>query len=278
LSTSRNKQQLNGKSLSQTTQESIVETPITAKINKKNKRLPKQALNLSLMSNNKSPTIMSSLNESSSTNSESAFKLIENSFKTSFNIEDKIDSLISTNTEQEVEQYGVQNDAVIDSNARVFQESVQDMISNTEALSDSSVDSIDESNNCIAGSNHNNNSSSIMSSFNKSETISTENSNINNENKSKTSSSLSSEAIVPKVKTTTIERVVKTKKRNVKKVLNFDLISNDKTPQVIRPQNDNIDQQNHFRRSKRTRFPRLNFGAVKGLSSREIAMESLINS
>jgi hypothetical protein len=97
-----------------------------------------------------------------------------------------------------------------------------------------------------------------MSSFNKSETISTENSNISNENKSKTCSSLNSEAIVPKVKTTTIERVVETKKRNVKKVLNFDFIPNDKTPQVIRPQNDSNDE-NSFRRSKRTRFPRLNF-------------------
>jgi hypothetical protein len=259
--TSRNKQQFNGKSLSQTTQESIVETPITAKINKKNKRLLKQALNLSLMSNNKSTTIMSSLNESLSVNNESALKLIENSFKTSLNIEDKIDSIIDTNTEQEVEEYGVQNEVVIDSNAQVFQESVQDMISITEALSDSSVHSIHESNNCIASSKDNNNSSSIMSSFTKSETISTENSNINNENKSKISSSLSSEAIIPKVKvkTTTIERVVETKKRNVKKVLNFDLISNDKTPQVIRPQNDSNHQQNHFRRSKRTLFPRLNF-------------------
>ncbi len=74
LSTSRNGRQSTDKSLSQTTQESVVETPITIKVNKNNKRLHKQTLDLSLMSNNKSLPVMISSNESLSVSNGSAFK------------------------------------------------------------------------------------------------------------------------------------------------------------------------------------------------------------
>jgi hypothetical protein len=74
LSSSRNSQKLVDQNLSQRTQQSIVETPITIRMNKKNKRLPKQEFNLSLMSNNKSPTVMRTPNESLSVSNGSAFK------------------------------------------------------------------------------------------------------------------------------------------------------------------------------------------------------------
>jgi hypothetical protein len=144
------------------------------------------------------------------------------------NIKDKIDSKLNTNCEQEVEGYEAENEFVIESNAEVFQESVRDMDSNTETLNGNNTGSIDESNNSILNRDDNN-------------------------------SSLNSESIVPEVKTTTIERVVETKKRKLKKVLNFDLVLNDKTPQVIRPQLNASDEENCLRRSKRTRVPRLDY-------------------
>jgi hypothetical protein len=102
------------------------------------------------------------------------------------------------------------------------------MDSNTETLNDNNIGSIHESNNSILNTEDNN-------------------------------SSLNSEFVVPKAKTTTIERVVETKKRKPKKVLDFDLVLNDKTPQVIRPQLNPSDEDNCLRRSKRTRIPRLDY-------------------
>ncbi len=181
LSTSRNGRQSTDKSLSQTTQESIVETPITIKVNKNNKRLPKQTLDLSLMSNNKSLPVMRSSNESLSVSNGSAFKSNVICLQKSLNIKDKIDSTIDTNSEQEVEETGAENEVVIDSIAQIFHESVQDLVSNTDTLSHNNIDSIHEYNNSIFSSNENNNSSSIMSSINRSETFSEEYSNISEE-------------------------------------------------------------------------------------------------
>ncbi len=107
--------------MSQTTQESIVETPITIKVNKNNKRLPKQALDFSLTSNNKSLPVMRSSNKSLSVSNGSALKSIEISFQKSLNIKDKIDSIIDSNSEQEVEETESENEVVIDSIAQVFQ-------------------------------------------------------------------------------------------------------------------------------------------------------------
>jgi hypothetical protein len=120
LSTSRNDQQLTDKSLSQTTQESL-ETPITIKVNKNNKKLPKQALDSSLMSNNKSLPATRSSNESLSVSNGSTFKSIQISLQKSLNIKDKIDSIIDTNSEEEVEETGAESEVVIDSIAKVFQ-------------------------------------------------------------------------------------------------------------------------------------------------------------
>jgi hypothetical protein len=181
LSSPRNSQQLVDQNMSQRTQQSIVETPIIIKMNKKNKRLPKQALNLSLMSN-KSPTVIRTPNESLSVSNGSAFKSIEVSLQKSLNIEDKIDSTIDTNSEQEVEEYGVENEVVIDSNAQLIEDSVQNIDSINESLNTNYIDCINKSNNCIVSPIHDNNTSSTMSSINRSETISSEISNISEEN------------------------------------------------------------------------------------------------
>jgi hypothetical protein len=180
LSSPRNSQQLVDENLSQRTQESIDETPITIGMNKKNKRLPKQALNLSLMSNNKSPTVMRTPNESLSVSDGNAFKSTEVSLQKSLNIEDKIDSIIDTNSEQEVEEYGVENEVVIDSNAQSIEDSVQNIDSINETLNANNIDCIHENNNSIVSSIDNN--TSTMSSINRNETISSENSNISEEN------------------------------------------------------------------------------------------------
>ncbi len=186
LSSPRNSQQLVDENLSQrtqeSTQESIVETPITIKMNKKNKRLPKQSLNFSLMSNNKSPTVMRTPNESLNVSNGSAFKSIEVSSQKSLNISDKIDTIIDTSSEQEVEEYEVENEVVIDSNAQLIQDSVQNIDLINESLNANNIDCIHESNNSSVSSIDNNNTSSTMSSINRSETISSENSNISEEN------------------------------------------------------------------------------------------------